>query len=52
MKIQKDTVVSLDFELTDADGALLEKSTEPVGYLHGGDSGMFEAVEEKLEGLE
>jgi FKBP-type peptidyl-prolyl cis-trans isomerase SlyD len=52
MKIQKDTVVSLDFELTDADGALLEKSTEPVGYLHGGYSGMFEAVEEKLEGLE
>ena len=52
MKIQKDTVVSLNFELTDVDGAVLEKSDEPVGYLHGGYSGMFEAVEEKLEGLE
>jgi FKBP-type peptidyl-prolyl cis-trans isomerase SlyD len=52
MKIQKNTVVSLNFELTDADGAVLEKSDEPVGYLHGGYSGMFEAVEEQLEGLE
>lgn len=52
MKIGKDTVVALDFELTDTDGAVLEKSSEPVGYLHGGYSGMFETVEEKLEGLE
>jgi FKBP-type peptidyl-prolyl cis-trans isomerase SlyD len=52
MKIAKDTVVSLDFELADADGALLEKSSEPVGYLHGGYSGMFEAVERRLEGQE
>ena len=52
MKIGKDTVVALDFELSDADGAVLEKSSEPVGYLHGGYSGMFEAVEERLEGLE
>jgi FKBP-type peptidyl-prolyl cis-trans isomerase SlyD len=52
MKIAKDTVVSLDFELADADGAVLEKSSEPMGYLHGGYSGMFEAVERRLEGLE
>jgi FKBP-type peptidyl-prolyl cis-trans isomerase SlyD len=52
MKIQKDTVVSLDFELAEADGTLLEKSDEPIGYLHGGYSGMFEAVEQELEGLE
>ena len=52
MKIQKDTVVSLDFELVEWDGTLLEKSDEPIGYLHGGYSGMFEAVEQELEGLE
>jgi FKBP-type peptidyl-prolyl cis-trans isomerase SlyD len=52
MKIGKDTVVSLDFQLSDADGAVLEKSGEPVGYLHGGYSGMFDAVEQSLEGLE
>jgi FKBP-type peptidyl-prolyl cis-trans isomerase SlyD len=52
MKIEKDTVVSLDFELVDTDGSVLEKSNEPVGYLHGGYSGMFTAVEDSLEGLE
>ncbi len=52
MKIEKDTVVSLDFELADVDGSVLENSSEPVGYLHGGYSGMFTAVEESLEGLE
>ena len=52
MRIQKDTVVSLDFELAEADGTLLEKSDEPIGYLHGGYSGMFDAVEQSLEGME
>jgi FKBP-type peptidyl-prolyl cis-trans isomerase SlyD len=52
MKIGKDTVVALDFELLEDDGTVLEKSDEPIGYLHGGYSGMFEAVEQELEGLE
>jgi FKBP-type peptidyl-prolyl cis-trans isomerase SlyD len=52
LKIEKDAVVTLDFELADADGNVLEKSDEPVGYIHGGYSGMFEAVEERLSGLE
>ncbi|MCC6532684.1 MAG: peptidylprolyl isomerase [Burkholderiales bacterium] len=52
MKIAKDTVVALDFELTDPDGSVLEKSSGPIGYLHGGYSGMFAAVEDELEGLE
>ena len=52
MKIEKNTVVSLDFELSELDGTMLEKSGEPIGYLHGGYSGIFAAVEEKLEGLE
>ena len=52
MKIEKNTVVSLDFQLSELDGTVLEKSSEPIGYLHGGYSGMFGPVEEKLEGLE
>ena len=52
MKIEKDAVVTLDFELADAEGHILEKSDEPVGYIHGSDSGMFPAVEERLSGLE
>jgi len=50
MKIVKDTVVSLQYELTGADGELLEKTSAPVNYLHGGYDGIFPAVEEKLHG--
>jgi len=52
MKIAKDTVVSLRYELSDADGALLEKTDEPVSYLHGGYDGIFPAVEEAVHGKE
>lgn len=52
MKIEKNTVVGLSFELSELDGTVLEKSDEPMEYLHGGYSGMFDAVEEKLDGLE
>jgi FKBP-type peptidyl-prolyl cis-trans isomerase SlyD len=50
MKVAKDTVVSLRYELTDADGRLLEKIDEPVSYLHGGYDGIFPVVEEALHG--
>jgi FKBP-type peptidyl-prolyl cis-trans isomerase SlyD len=50
MKIAKDTVVSLTYELTDADGVLLEKIEQPVSYLHGGYDGIFPVVEEALHG--
>jgi len=52
VKIAKNTVVTLNFELCETDGSMLEKSEEPMEYLHGGYSGMFDAVEEKLNGLE
>lgn len=50
MKIAKDTVVSLTYELTDVDGVLLEKIEQPVSYLHGGYDGIFPVVEEALHG--
>lgn len=52
MKIEKNTVVSLEFVLCETDGTVLEKSEEAIEYLHGGYSGMFDAVEEKLDGKE
>jgi FKBP-type peptidyl-prolyl cis-trans isomerase SlyD len=52
MKIAKDTVVSLRYELYDANGALLEKTDEPISYLHGGYDGIFPTVEETLHGKE
>ncbi len=50
MKITKDTVVSLRYELYDAEGQLLEKIDDPVSYLHGGYDGIFPLVEETLHG--
>lgn len=50
MKIAKDMVVSLRYELFDADGELLEKVEDPVSYLHGGYDGIFPLVEEALHG--
>ena len=51
MKIAKDTVVSLRYELTDVNGgAVLEKSDNPISYVHGGYDGIFPTVEEALHG--
>ena len=49
MKIAKDTVVSLRYELFDANGSLLEKTEDPISYLHGGYDGIFPTVEEALQ---
>jgi len=48
--IAKNTVVSLRYELLDAQGAVLEKADEPLTYLHGGHHGIFPRVEAELEG--
>ena len=48
MKIAKDTVVSVNYELFDSSGELLEKVEEQISYLHGGYDGIFPLVEEAL----
>lgn len=51
MKIEKNSVVSLRYELVDAaTGESLEKIEAPVSYLHGGYDGIFPLVEEALHG--
>lgn len=50
MQIAKNTVVTLQYQLYGTDGELIEKTDEPVEYLHGGYGGMFPAVERALEG--
>jgi len=50
MQIAKDTVVSLDYELFDAAGTLIEKTQSPITYLHGGYDGVFPMVENALQG--
>ena len=50
MIIARNAVVSLDVELSDIWGNLIQKSEEPVQYLHGGYGDIFAAVEAALEG--
>ena len=52
MKIAKNSVVTLKYRLTDAQGEFIEETEEPVDYLHGGYDGIFPKVEEALEGQE
>lgn len=48
MLIEKNTVVSLHYELSDTSGNIIEKTDEPISYLHGGYDGIFPLVEEAL----
>ena len=50
MNVAKDTVVSLDVELSDIWGELIQRSEEPLQYLHGGYGNIFPAAEAALEG--
>lgn len=52
MKIQKDSVVTLRFKLSDANGTPIEQSKEPMAYLHGGYQNTLPKIEEALEGQE
>ena len=50
MQIGQDTIVSLDVQLADVHGNLIQQSAEAVQYLHGGYEGIFPLVEEALQG--
>lgn len=50
MRIDKDTVVELTYELTDTDGRVIERTDDPIEYLHGGYDGIFPLVERALSG--
>ncbi len=50
MHVARDRVVSLDVELSDIWGNLIEHPPEPAQYLHGGYGDIFLMVEAALEG--
>ena len=50
MKIEKNTVVTLRYQVADAQGRLLEKSDQPMAYLHGGYGNTLPGIEAALEG--
>src|SRR5450759_1881644 len=49
MKIAKNTVVTVHYKLSDAQGNLIEESSEPLVYLHGGYENTLPKIEEALE---
>jgi FKBP-type peptidyl-prolyl cis-trans isomerase SlyD len=50
MKIEKNTVVSLRYKLTDAQNNVIEEPDTPMVYLHGGYEGTFPKIEKALDG--
>jgi FKBP-type peptidyl-prolyl cis-trans isomerase SlyD len=52
MKIEKDTVVTLQYKVADAQGKLIEASRDPMVYLHGGYENTLPKIEAALDGRE
>lgn len=51
MRIEKNTVVSINYELSDSAGRIVEKTNSPISYLHGGYNNIFPIVEETLQNM-
>ena len=50
MKIEKDTVVTLQYKVAEANGKLIEASKDPMVYLHGGYENTLPKIEAALDG--
>ena len=50
MQVAKNTVVTLDYNVTDPDGELVDAGKEPLVYLHGGYDDIFPMIEEAVQG--
>ncbi len=50
MQIARNTVVTLNYRVTDSDGNLVDEGANPLVYLHGGYGGIFDRIEEELQG--
>lgn len=48
--VQRDKVVYITYVITDDAGQVLEQYGVPVGYVHGGRSGLFDRIEAALAG--
>lgn len=48
MSIKKNSVVTLHYEMYNAEDQLIDKTEQPIAYLHGGYDGIFPLVEEAL----
>ena len=48
--VEKNTVVTLDYSVSDPDGVLVDMGEEPIVYLHGGFDDIFPMIEEAVHG--
>ena len=48
--VSKHKAVYITYSILDQNSQVVEQSDVPIGYVHGGDSGLFEQVEAALEG--
>ena len=49
-QVVKNSVVTLDYNVTDPDGVLVDAGQEPLVYLHGGYDDIFPLIEEAVHG--
>ena len=50
MLIARNTVVTLKYSVKDTDGSSVDEGGAPLVYLHGGYGGIFDRIEEELQG--
>jgi len=50
VKISRNHVVTLKYQVSDLDGEVVDAGQEPLVYLHGGYGGLFDALEVALQG--
>lgn len=48
-QVVRNTVVTLDYNVTDPDGVVVDEGREPLVYLHGGYDDIFPLIEEALQ---
>ena len=48
--IERNTIVTLEYTVTDPDGNTVDEGTEPLVYLHGGYGDIYRSIEDALEG--
>lgn len=48
--VSKNSVITLDYHVTDPDGEVVDEGREPLVYLHGGYDDIFPLIEEALQG--
>lgn len=50
MQVAKNSVITIDYHVTDTDGEVVDEGREPIVYLHGGYDDIFPKIEEALQG--